>query len=145
MVRARAHGPARIRQSKMSLHDSMIGRRVRAFVPFVLHHHGAALLLNFIRRLLYYPVSLGRCANIIIKQYQSINRSKMIRFVLLQNRQGKTRLSKWYTPPKTANGTTTDAEKARIEAEIHRLVTARDKKYTNFSAFWTDGWTDFCH
>jgi AP-2 complex subunit sigma-1 len=60
----------------------------------------------------------------------------MIRFVLLQNRQGKTRLSKWYTPPKTANGTTTDAEKARIEAEIHRLVTARDKKYTNFSAFF---------
>jgi hypothetical protein len=59
----------------------------------------------------------------------------MIRFVLLQNRQGKTRLSKWYTPPKTANGTTTDAEKARIEAEIHRLVTARDKKYTNFSTF----------
>lgn len=57
----------------------------------------------------------------------------MIRFVLLQNRQGKTRLSKWYTPPKTPANGTADAEKARIEAEIHRLVTARDKKYTNFS------------
>jgi AP-2 complex subunit sigma-1 len=57
----------------------------------------------------------------------------MIRFVLLQNRQGKTRLSKWYTPPKTPPNGTADAEKARIEAELHRLVTARDKKYTNFS------------
>lgn len=79
----------------------------------------------------------------------------MIRFFLLQNRQGKTRLSKWYVPPPTgssANGgllpptngnnqilsssyTTnnqTEAEKARIESEVHRLVTSRDKKYTNF-------------
>jgi AP-2 complex subunit sigma-1 len=55
---------------------------------------------------------------------------------LLQNRQGKTRLSKWYVPPQNANssGTSTsiEAEKARVEAEVHRLVTARDKKYTNF-------------
>jgi len=59
----------------------------------------------------------------------------MIRFFLLQNRQGKTRLSKWYIPPPSAtNGavTTPEAEKARIEAEVHRLVTSRDKKYTNF-------------
>jgi AP-2 complex subunit sigma-1 len=77
-----------------------------------------------------------------------------IRFFLLQNRQGKTRLSKWYVPPSVANsstaagnngsttpnGTSTSShnfsmpeiEKVRIEAEIHRLVTARDKKYTNF-------------
>lgn len=77
----------------------------------------------------------------------------MIRFFLLQNRQGKTRLSKWYVPPPTgtstssslspgnqilsvdysaANNNQTEAEKARIEAEVHRLVTSRDKKYTNF-------------
>jgi len=63
----------------------------------------------------------------------------MIRFFLLQNRQGKTRLSKWYVPPPTShnnggggNSGTIEAEKARIEAEVHRLVTARDKKYTNF-------------
>lgn len=60
----------------------------------------------------------------------------MIRFFLLQNRQGKTRLSKWYVPPstQTSTGATTssEAEKARIEAEVHRFVTARDKKYTNF-------------
>ena len=58
-----------------------------------------------------------------------------IRFFLLQNRQGKTRLSKWYVPPPT-NTTTgasdSESEQVRIEAEVHRLVTARDKKYTNF-------------
>lgn len=61
--------------------------------------------------------------------------SEQIRFVLLQNRQGKTRLSKWYTPPPAVTGssnTSPEVEKVRIEAEIHRLVTARDKKYTNF-------------
>lgn len=45
-------------------------------------------------------------------------------------------MSKWYIPPPshTAGGTSTtpEAEKIRIEAEVHRLVTARDKKYTNF-------------
>jgi len=77
----------------------------------------------------------------------------MIRFFLLQNRQGKTRLSKWYVPPRvgstggsgsnsikatqnTSAGSATsnrvEIEKARIEAEVHRMVTARDKKYTNF-------------
>lgn len=81
-----------------------------------------------------------------------------IRFFLLQNRQGKTRLSKWYVPPPTGSSTSSnplspnsngiltanhsysttnnnnhiEAEKARIEAEVHRLVTSRDKKYTNF-------------
>lgn len=62
--------------------------------------------------------------------------SHQIRFFLLQNRQGKTRLSKWYIPPptttSTGSSTTAEAEKTRIEAEVHRLVTARDKKYTNF-------------
>lgn len=52
---------------------------------------------------------------------------------MLQNRQGKTRLSKWYVPPATSGSSATqEGEKARIEAEVHRLVTARDKKYTNF-------------
>mmetsp|Transcript_8124 Transcript_8124/g.16252 ORF Transcript_8124/g.16252 Transcript_8124/m.16252 type:complete len:143 (+) Transcript_8124:58-486(+) len=49
----------------------------------------------------------------------------MIRFFLLQNRQGKTRLSKWYFP-------VAEAEKKRIESEVHRMVVSRDRKYTNF-------------
>lgn len=59
-----------------------------------------------------------------------------IRFFLLQNRQGKTRLSKWYVEPPSSNSngasSSPELEKVRIEAEVHRLVTARDKKYTNF-------------
>jgi len=50
---------------------------------------------------------------------------RMIRFILLQNRQGKTRLSKWYVPYNSA-------EKHQIEAEIHRAVVSRDRKWTNF-------------
>jgi len=49
-----------------------------------------------------------------------------IRFILLQNRQGKTRLSKWYIPPPS------EQEKFRIESEIHKLIVSRDRKYTNF-------------
>ena len=48
----------------------------------------------------------------------------MIRFILLQNRQGKTRLSKWYVPFQTT-------EKNKIESEIHRAVAGRDSKFTN--------------
>ena len=49
----------------------------------------------------------------------------MIQFLLLQNRQGKTRLSKYYR-------SYTDEEKVKLESEIHRLVTVRDPKFTNF-------------
>ena len=49
----------------------------------------------------------------------------MIQFLLLQNRQGKTRLSKYYR-------SYTDDEKVKLESEIHRLVTVRDPKFTNF-------------
>ncbi|KAJ0394959.1 hypothetical protein P43SY_000857 [Pythium insidiosum] len=52
-----------------------------------------------------------------------------IRFFLLQNRQGKTRLSKWYVPPPDDQG------KTRLEGEIHRLVVGRDAKHTNFIEF----------
>jgi AP-2 complex subunit sigma-1 len=37
-----------------------------------------------------------------------------------------------YVPPQTGSNASVEAEKARIEAEVHRFVTARDKKYTNF-------------
>ncbi|KAL3893363.1 MAG: hypothetical protein SGPRY_014285, partial [Prymnesium sp.] len=49
----------------------------------------------------------------------------MIQYLLLQNRQGKTRLSKYYRAY-------SDDEKIKLEGEIHRLVTMRDPKFTNF-------------
>lgn len=52
----------------------------------------------------------------------------MIHFILLQNRQGKTRLSKWYSP-------FDHAEKQKLQDEVHRLVTKRNKKFTNFIEF----------
>jgi hypothetical protein len=52
----------------------------------------------------------------------------MLQFILLQNRQGKTRLSKYYRPY-------TDEERLKIETEVHRIVTTRDAKFTNFVEF----------
>lgn len=49
-----------------------------------------------------------------------------IRFILIQNRQGKTRLSKWYVP-------FDDDEKVRVRGEVHRLIAPRDVKHqSNF-------------
>ena len=50
----------------------------------------------------------------------------MIRFFLLQNKQGHRRLSKWYA------ASPTDSERVRIENDIHRIIVVRDKKHTNF-------------
>ena len=45
----------------------------------------------------------------------------------------KTIQCRYVPPPVPQNGSGSgEAEKIRIEAEVHRLVTARDKKYTNF-------------
>lgn len=43
----------------------------------------------------------------------------MIHFILLQNRHGKARLTKWYVP-------CDDAEKEIQKKEIHRLITSRE-------------------
>ncbi|KAJ0943454.1 putative adaptor protein complex, sigma subunit [Helianthus annuus] len=48
-----------------------------------------------------------------------------IRFILLQNRQGKTRLAKYYIPLE-------ESEKHKVEYEVHRLVVNGDPKFTNF-------------
>lgn len=48
-----------------------------------------------------------------------------IRFILLQNRQGKTRLAKWYV-------NYDENEKVKLQAEIHRMIVSRDSKHTNF-------------
>lgn len=50
----------------------------------------------------------------------------MIRFILLQNRAGKTRLSKWYVSYQ-------EEEKEKLRNEVHRIITSRDSKFTNFA------------
>lgn len=53
----------------------------------------------------------------------------VLSFILVQNRQGKTRLAKWYAPY-------TDEEKVKLKGEVHRLVAPRDQKYqSNFVEF----------
>lgn len=49
----------------------------------------------------------------------------MIRYLLLQNRAGKTRLAKYYIP-------LDDADKHALEYEVHKLIANRDPKFTNF-------------
>ena len=65
--------------------------------------------------------------------YESVDAGgfgRMIRFLLLQNRQGKTRTAKYYVPMD-------DDEKHQLEFEVHRLVVNRDPKFTNFAEFRT--------
>ncbi|KAI8369482.1 AP complex, mu/sigma subunit [Radiomyces spectabilis] len=53
----------------------------------------------------------------------------MIRFILVQNRQGKTRLAKWYDPYE-------DDEKIQLKGEVHRLIAMRDQRHqSNFVEF----------
>ncbi|KAJ5082343.1 hypothetical protein N7532_011386 [Penicillium argentinense] len=53
----------------------------------------------------------------------------VLSFIIVQNRQGKTRLAKWYAPY-------SDEEKVKLKGEVHRLVAPRDQKYqSNFVEF----------
>eukprot|EP00127_Corallochytrium_limacisporum_P005474 Clim_evm22s206 gene=Clim_evmTU22s206 len=52
----------------------------------------------------------------------------MIRFLVVNNRQGKTRLARWYVPYD-------EDEKLKLLEELHVTVTVRDTKHTNFVEF----------
>lgn len=55
----------------------------------------------------------------------------MIRFILVQNLQGMTRLSKWFVAEP-------DPDRRRVETEIHRLLAYRSDDATNFLSFSLD-------
>eukprot|EP00771_Trimastix_marina_P000469 gnl/Trimastix_PCT/1490.p1 GENE.gnl/Trimastix_PCT/1490~~gnl/Trimastix_PCT/1490.p1 ORF type:complete len:143 (+),score=18.02 gnl/Trimastix_PCT/1490:46-474(+) len=49
----------------------------------------------------------------------------MIHFVILKNRQGKTRLAKYYSPY-------TDDDKRKLETDVFRIVVSRPPDHTRF-------------
>jgi hypothetical protein len=65
------------------------------------------------------------CFHQSLQQHFCRGDKTMIQYLLLQNRQGKTRLSKYYRAY-------TDDERTKIETDVHRIVTTRDPKFTNF-------------
>ena len=54
----------------------------------------------------------------------TISKLMAIRFLVLQNKQGRTRLSKWYTNER-------DSERVEVEREIYRTIIMRDNRQTN--------------
>ena len=62
----------------------------------------------------------------VVTQSASHLIERMIRFILVQNKQGKSRLAKFYVPYD-------DDEKTKLKGEVHRLIAPRDtRNQSNF-------------